>query len=987
MSNYLSKYGYVLYKEEYSIDELDKIKKELIARPLTDNKYGALNDKNFPVYIETKNKLYIPKIFGINKFGIPKMTKNYIGVNWDNPIEFKGNLFDNQKEPVLKLINECKKIGGGILSIKTGGGKCMGINTPILMYDGSIKLIQDISIGELLMGDDSTPRQVLSLARGEDYMYDVISDNGSGEYYTVNSEHILCLKVIQKPFIKKDILNYSISWFENNKYQTQKFKLYELKNAKKFLSQLNYQDNYQDIIEIPLNEYIKLSNKVKDILRGYKVKINFPKIDIDIDPYTLGLSLSKHSGDSTKVLSVPFNYKCNSYNNRIKLLAGIIDGNAILSSSGSFILKFNDVKFSQLMSDIIYLARSLGFICFQKNMDIYISGYNLYDIPSRIFRKKIKNNTLSKNNSLLYKISIKLNGKNNYYGFELNGNGRYVLGDFSVTHNTFCALKVISELQCKTLVVVNKISLMKQWENEISTFLPDATIGFIQGQKNVNISGCDIVITMLQSLSRVDYPDSLFNDFGTVVVDECFIYDTLILTSKGLLKIGELFDMMKCNLALPKVKTYNENNGKYEWKNIVNAFRKTNDTLIRVTCRYSDRYSTYYSTCNHKYLTINGWVPANELSVNDILISFNNKTQCLSKITNIQYDISNTDELNYVYDLEIKDNHNYIVCNYNDNVNYNDNYFGVVVHNCHNTSSQVFSKIFFKICSKYTIGLSATPQRSDGCENVFKWHLGDIVYQSNNESREGLQPVIKSLTINSKEYKEVKVVNKYKNEEQIQYTSMLSELLAMKKRNMLIVALIKQLVTENRKILLLSDRRSHVQELKKILDQDLSVTFTYGLFIGGMKLSELEKNKSTQCILATYKAFAEGVSEKELNTLLLVSPKKFIDNDNSNTENTKKDSGLLNQAVGRIFRKNHTEISPVIIDFQDNFSIFKNQNKQRNLFYKKHFLNGIFVDQSINLDNHSENEIDMNCIITKKTTGTTTTTTTDTILPQICLIE
>ena len=40
----------------------------------------------------------------------------------------------------------------------------MSRNTPIMMHDGTIKLVQDILVGDQLMGDDSTPRNVLSLA-------------------------------------------------------------------------------------------------------------------------------------------------------------------------------------------------------------------------------------------------------------------------------------------------------------------------------------------------------------------------------------------------------------------------------------------------------------------------------------------------------------------------------------------------------------------------------------------------------------------------------------------------------------------------------------------------------------------------------------------------------------------------------------------------------------------------------------------------------
>ena len=61
-----------------------------------------------------------------------------------------------------------------------------------MMSDGTIKLVQDVLEGDLLMGDDSKPRKVLSLARGKDKMYKVIPVKG--ESYTVNQEHILCLR-------------------------------------------------------------------------------------------------------------------------------------------------------------------------------------------------------------------------------------------------------------------------------------------------------------------------------------------------------------------------------------------------------------------------------------------------------------------------------------------------------------------------------------------------------------------------------------------------------------------------------------------------------------------------------------------------------------------------------------------------------------------------------------------------------------------------
>ena len=85
---------------------------------------------------------------------------------------------------------------------------------------------------------------------------------------------------------------------------------------------------------------------------------------------------------------------------------------------------------------------------------------------------------------------------------------------------TVIALKIISELKKKTLVIVHKGFLLNQWIERISQFLPDAKVGRIQGQL-IDIEGKDIVIGMLQSLSMKEYPDTLFHPFGLTIVDEC----------------------------------------------------------------------------------------------------------------------------------------------------------------------------------------------------------------------------------------------------------------------------------------------------------------------------------------------------------------------------------------------------------------------------------------------------------------------------------
>lgn len=372
-----------------------------------------------------------------------------------------------------------------------------------------------------------------------------------------------------------------------------------------------------------------------------------------------------------------------------------------------------------------------------------------------------------------------------------NGGGILNLGTGS--GKTFIGLQTLSQLKGKTIIVVNKIPLMNQWISEINKFLPGIRVGIIQGQ-NVNVENCDIVVAMLQSLARIDYPDSIFKDFKVFLLDEA-----------------------------------------------------------------------------------------------------------------------------------------------------------------HNVSSRVFSQILFKLCCKYTIGLSATPKRSDGCEYVFKWHVGDIVYKE-VQKREGKNPIIRYIKIDSTDYKEIAIQNRFTGQKQIQFTSMLSELIEMSKRNQLIIEIIKDIINKDtgRKILVLSDRRNHIMELKHLLDQETDkqkISFTYGLFLGGMKQKELDKGRSCQIILATFQAFGEGVSEKDLDTLILTTPKKFV----GHLKNiTKNESGKLEQIVGRVFRKEHTERNPIIVDLNDNFSLYKTQSNSRKAFYKQHFHNAIIEEQSIILDEINE---------------------------------
>merc|ERR1712127_178315 len=98
-----------------------------------------------------------------------------------------------------------------------------------------------------------------------------------------------------------------------------------------------------------------------------------------------------------------------------------------------------------------------------------------------------------------------------------------------------CALNIISRLKTKTLIIVHKEFLLRQWIERIEQFLPDAKVGKIQA-KVIDIDDKDIVICMLQSLSMKDYPKDMFRSFGFTICDECHHIGAEVF-SRSLLKV------------------------------------------------------------------------------------------------------------------------------------------------------------------------------------------------------------------------------------------------------------------------------------------------------------------------------------------------------------------------------------------------------------------------------------------------------------------
>ena len=95
--------------------------------------------------------------------------------------DIEGITFNEETKTIPTHLHAYNTISGGGVPIgklillvgAAGGGKCFASGTEILMYDGHVKKVEDIEIGDFVMGDDSSPRKVLRTTSGIDEMYDV----------------------------------------------------------------------------------------------------------------------------------------------------------------------------------------------------------------------------------------------------------------------------------------------------------------------------------------------------------------------------------------------------------------------------------------------------------------------------------------------------------------------------------------------------------------------------------------------------------------------------------------------------------------------------------------------------------------------------------------------------------------------------------------------------------------------------------------------
>lgn len=357
--------------------------------------------------------------------------------------------------------------------------ECFDPNTKVLMYDGSIKAICDIKVGDTVMGADGTKRTVLATHSGIDHMYKLNVLTG-GEDQIVNSKHLIYYK--QKNYHLKQ---------EFAKFATPLELLNENKE-KPYYQAIRYLQRVKDVLpdwkkDLLIDPYILgvwlgdgYTNKAcfvtadMEILKAISNYANkndmYTKV-YDIDSKCVEINIFKkgtnHYSNKPKnpflealrtydILNnkdIPDDYIYTSTENKLQLLAGLID------TDGCYSMRDRSYTFSQcesrkkIVEKVAFIARSIGFKCTvskyvgPKHKKILNQRLSVCEptwvvsildgdlvIPTKVARKK-GNVKKSKGSSLQSNFKVTYHNVGKYCGITVDGDNLFLLSDFTIVHN------------------------------------------------------------------------------------------------------------------------------------------------------------------------------------------------------------------------------------------------------------------------------------------------------------------------------------------------------------------------------------------------------------------------------------------------------------------------------------------------------------------------------------------------------------------------
>ena len=358
-----------------------------------------------------------------------------------------------------------------------GEGKSWRKGTPMLMYDGNIQNVEDIVEGDLLMGPDSMPRTVLKTTKGHGPMFRIVPTKG--DPWECNDVHILTLVRVNgalgrgggdKPGDIIDVpLDEWLTWTSSKKILYKLFRVsvdfpwqppvpvepyflglllgdgsmtHNIMSVAVAVIDPEIEDYCQDVAERWGCNIRKSRYTHTDAAFGHNFNVGTGK-----DSKTIRNALKEIGvwGHTAYNKFVPHQYLTAPREDRLEILAGLMD------SDGNLVHNYFDFVSAsiQLADDVAYLARSVGLAAYMKPKYIQyngeekvywrvkISGHTDM-VPTKLPRKQATPRQ-QKKDVLRTAFEVESIGDDDYYGFVLDGDGRCLLGDFTVTHNTLAA--------------------------------------------------------------------------------------------------------------------------------------------------------------------------------------------------------------------------------------------------------------------------------------------------------------------------------------------------------------------------------------------------------------------------------------------------------------------------------------------------------------------------------------------------------------------
>ena len=446
------------------------------------------------------------------------------------------------------------------------------------------------------------------------------------------------------------------------------------------------------------------------------------------------------------------------------------------------------------------------------------------------------------------------------------------------------------------------------------------------------------------TVSPINNPNSTFNNNKEYPIylesdNKLYIPKCFGLNKFGIPKVNTLQDGLDCPNLI-----FNGNirdNQKIPIDNFINAANNPGKLggIISVPCGFGKTIMSIYIACylKKKTLFISHKDFLNEQFITSIKDFVPNAK--IGKIKQNKIDIHDKD-------IVIATLQSLALREYDSNI-FKD--FGlVIIDECHHIASEVFSRAFRKMNIKLTLGLSATLNRKDGLRKVFEWYLGKSVYiHKNDKNSNDMIVQIHKYFSPAIEYSFIKTF--YNGQPNI--VSCVNNICSFKPRTNLIIEILQDVLNNepSRKILILSERKNQLKDLEELIKEKEIASFGY--YVGGMKMSDLDISSTKQIILATYQMSSEGLNIPTLNTVILASPISDIQ-----------------QSIGRILRekKEDRKYIPLCIDIYDELSVFKFKGYKRLKYYKsnkyliKNYVENLFIEEvndlSSNEDESSKNK-------------------------------